>query len=207
MRLFAALALPETAADHLEMALRSVDDAAPEAGAGRGRPALRWVHPELRHITLAFYGEVPAGAVEELTTDLEAALLRLHPFDVRIRGAGVFTGRTLWTGVQQIDSTEAGPAAPGLIELMRVCESVGADYVRSPESLENRARRRAHVTVARARDRKKGEAQLRDRAEAMAVYEGPSWTVDQAQLIVSELGQGRGGSPLYTTVAEMSLGG
>lgn len=210
MRLFTSLALPLTVAEHLQMALGSVDAAVPQPGGGSGRPALRWVPEEQRHITLAFYGEVTSGAVDELTADLEAAMAEVPPFMVRLRGAGVFTGRTLWAGVQQVDSarTEASSASSAaLIELMRLTEGIGARYARSPEPVATRDRRRAHVTLARVRDRRRGETQLRARAEALAVYEGPAWRVDQAQLMLSELGQGKSGGPLYSTLADLDLGG
>lgn len=211
MRLFASLRLPSHAADHLDLAVRSIDAAAP--GSGLGRPALRWVPAEQRHITTAFYGEVPAGAVDELAEDLAAALATLETFQVRLRGAGVFTGRTLWAGAQQTHaegaaatSEPAGGSDSGLLGLMRLSETIGADYARAPDAVAERRRRRAHVTLARARDRRKGEALLRARAEALAVYEGPAWVVDEAHLVLSELGQGKGSGPLYTTLADLRLG-
>lgn len=212
MRLFASLSLPPTAAEHLQMALRSVDASAPPGGGGR--PALRWVPTEQRHITLAFYGEVTEGAVNELVADLESALLNIAPFTVRLRGAGVFTGRTLWAGVQETAAEASAPtvgqpegSGAGLLGLMRLSETVGAGYARQAELVADRQRRRAHVTLARVRDRRRGEAQLRARAEALAVYEGPSWRVSEAQLMLSELGHGKSGGPLYTTLADLQLGG
>lgn len=210
MRLFAALMLPAAAAEHLQMAVRSVDATAPDPTAGRGRPLLRWVPYEQRHITLAFYGEVPAGAVDELAAELAAAMAELSPFPLRIRGAGVFTRRTLWAGVQYApgDQASAGTPHPSpLLELMRISETIGSGYARSPEPVSQRDRRRAHVTLARARSRGDGEEQLRTRAEALAVYEGPTWTVTEAHLVLSELGQGKSGTPLYTTQAELPLTG
>ena len=40
---------------------------------------------------------------------------------------------------------------------------------------------------------------------ALAVYEGPEWTVDALLLIASRPGEGRGGGPLYTAVAAFPL--
>lgn len=42
---------------------------------------------------------------------------------------------------------------------------------------------------------------------ALAVYEGPEWTVDALRLVASRPGEGRGGGPLYTVVDEFQLGG
>lgn len=105
------------------------------------------------------------------------------------------------------EHTGAAANSTPLQELMRISETTGAEYARSPESVAQRDRRRAHVTLARARSRRDGEEQLRTRAEALAVYEGPTWTVTEAHLVLSELGQGRSGGPLYTTLAELPLSG
>ena len=42
---------------------------------------------------------------------------------------------------------------------------------------------------------------------ALAVYEGPEWTVDALLLIASRPGEGRGGGPLYTAVDAFPLAG
>lgn len=206
MRLFVGFFLPEHINSHLGMAVDSVGASVPSEFPGYGRPALRWVAPENRHITLAFYGEVPEGALESLTARLQAELHGTTPIALRLRGAGVFTGRTLWAGVQELSAAEHSNGSSPLIELARLVEDVGVAYARNPELPTARRRRRAHVTLARARDRRRGEAQLRTRAEALAVYEGPGWTADSAQLVLSELGAGKSGVPLYTTLAELPLG-
>lgn len=207
MRLFVGLFPPEHVSDHLSAAVESVNnDAATGEITGRGRPALRWVAPEDRHITLAFYGEVPAGAVEDLSSHLQTELHDTAPIALRLRGAGVFTGRTLWAGVQEQAAAEHSNGASPLIDLMRRVEEVGAGYARNPGLPAARERRRAHLTLARTRDRRRGEEQLRRRAEALAVYEGPVWTADTAHLVLSELGGGRSGAPLYTALAEIPWG-
>lgn len=233
MRLFTAFELPEGIGEHLQMAVSSVESGVPGIPAGRGRPPLRWIPAEQRHITLAFYGEVPTGAAEDLADDLCRALDSIAPLQLRLRGAGVFSGRTLWAGVQaralasapgsgssddtassarshSDDSTLAAPSGDGespIIRLMRTCEHIGAGYSRNAEAVEVRHRRRAHVTLARARDRRKGEDELRVRAEALAVYEGPEWTADEVHLVLSELGAGKSGGPLYSTLARIPLNG
>lgn len=193
MRLFVSLPLPDHVQDHLALAVRSVTDLDPAPAPGR--PALRWVPPEQRHITVAFYGEVPAGAVEELTEDLAAVAAAVPPLRLRLHGAGVFSGRTMWVGVQEDD----GGAA--LVALMAACEDVGSRYT----DLERRDRRRAHVTLARVRDRRAGADELTRRARALSVYAGPTWTAVSLRLVVSELGAGKGGTPVHEPLAELTL--
>lgn len=152
--------------------------------------------------------------MEDLAEDLASACADVAPFDIRVRGAGVFSGRTLWAGIQPAETNAAAAAdivaghnASGPLDLMRRCEEAGGRAVRQPESVLERQRRRAHLTLARVRDRRRGEEQLRTIAEALAVYEGPPWTVTELQLVDSKLGQGKSGGPLYTTLAEFRLAG
>ncbi|WP_157983874.1 RNA 2',3'-cyclic phosphodiesterase [Nesterenkonia muleiensis] len=207
MRLFVGFFLPEHINDHLQMALESVNGAPGDAD-GRGRHPLRWVAPEDRHITLAFYGDVPSGAAEDLIADLQSALAAAPAMSLRLRGAGVFTGRTLWAGVQEKTLAVHSNGSNPLVDLMRTVQEIGVGYGRGSEPARPRERRRAHVTLARARerDRRRGEAQIRRRAEALAVYEGPAWVADAAHLVLSELGAGKSGAPQYSTLAALPLG-
>lgn len=146
MRVFACLRPPAAALDHLQHAL---DGVAPVPTDG-GPPPLRWVPPEQRHVTLAFYGEVPEGALDELTDALAAVAARTPPLRVQLAGAGVFSGATLWMGVRAVDDERA------LLRLMADCEAAGEEISR----MEPRDRRRAHLTVARLSARRQ-----RDRAD------------------------------------------
>lgn len=94
MRLFAAVTPPEHVLDHLDGAL----------GAVRGAPAgtataVRWSARETWHLTVAFFGELPDGAVPGLADDLALIGASTAPYELRLRGAGVFAHRTVWVGV------------------------------------------------------------------------------------------------------------
>lgn len=206
MRLFVGLFLPQHVEDHLRMAVESVNDDAAVGITGRGRSALRWIAQQDRHITLAFYGEVPSGAAEDLAANLQEKLAATTPPALRLRGAGVFSGRALWAGVQEQATAEHSSGSSALMDLMRKSEEAGRGYIRNAEASQNRERRRAHVTLARIRDRRKGATEARRKAEALAVYEGPVWTADAAQLVLSELGAGKSGAPRYSVLADLPLG-
>ena len=157
MRLFTAIRPSAAALAHLDVALAAVGLAPREGG---GPPALRLVPPENRHITLAFHGHTPDGALEDLLgalgrhlpPALERAQVRAHsraghredePGDesaphVSLAGAGVFAGRTLWVGVDDA----------GLLAALARASVEAADEMGVPVDAD-RPRFRAHLTVAR----------------------------------------------------------
>ena len=206
MRLFAAVWPPEHVLDHLDVAL----------GAVRGAPsglsqAVRWSARETWHLTAAFYGDLPDGAVPGLSAGLSELAAGLEPYEIGLRGAGVFSHRTLWVGVG------------GDVESQRL---VSAGCVEAGEVPDRRARERAHLTVGRVRPgtrppRRGSSTNERGRpgpdpdrevdvaagiVRALAVYEGPRWEVGEILLMSSEPGAGRGGGPLYEVVETFTLG-
>lgn len=185
MRLFAALVPPDAVLDHLERGLAAV----------RGGPAesLRWVPRENLHLTLAFYGDVPEGAIPDLTAGLALLAQRSEAPQVALSGAGVFSGRTLWCGV-------AGDVA-AVQRLM-----AGAKDVMEEETEDGPPR--PHVTVARSGRRSRGldDAVLADAVRALSIYRGPSWQPEAITLMSSHLGEGRAGAPRYLVEASTPLG-
>lgn len=89
LRLFAALSLPDDAAETLKRRQT-------------GLPGARWRTAEQLHLTLAFFGEMR----EPQADDLAAELLRAAtggPFEITLSGVGAFgegwRTETIWTGV------------------------------------------------------------------------------------------------------------
>ena len=207
MRLFAAVQPPLHVLEHVEQALEAVRGLGEESGAAG---PLRWAPSEDRHLTLAFYGEVPAGAAGELTAGLAAIAPRYQPFDLHLRGAGVFDRRVFWVGV--------GGEVDELADLTGECVDLGEAVTGRQDA---RVRSRAHLTVARVRSqhrrrpspyRRRGEPAgggpdaVSALAHALAVYSGPPWTVERFTLVQSRPGVGRGGGPLYEPVETFTLG-
>jgi 2'-5' RNA ligase len=193
MRLFAALFPPPDVARHLASALTPWT-----VTTGTGRPALRWTDPEQWHVTLAFYGDVPEGAVPDLASTLDATVAQLPAPALRMRGAGSFSGRTLWVGVVGVSSSDTV-----VLEQLLAAGAEAAGNVGMTE--EPRERRRAHLTLARsaAGPRDRSSEQLTSAVHALAVYEGPVWQPEAVVLVSSRLGAGRGGGPLHELVAEL----
>ncbi|WP_029135473.1 RNA 2',3'-cyclic phosphodiesterase [Nakamurella lactea] len=172
MRLFAAIRPPAQVLEHLNLAL-SVH----RNGIGG---QLRWAPDEQLHITVAFFPEVPSGAVGEVARELVRLTEGFDPLRLAMRGAGTFAGRTLWTGV-------AGDTEP-LADLMAAGSRM--------EYADPRDVHRAHLTVARPSRRSHG-TDLATIVHALAVYAGPEWVAESVELYSSQLGKGRGGGPLH----------
>lgn len=215
MRLFAAVWPPDDVLDHLDLALATVR--------GRSGPddAVRWSARDAWHLTSAFYGSLPDAVVDVLGADLAAHAATLAPFDLRLAGAGVFAHRTLWVG--------AGGDVAAATALAAAARAVGDAHGAPPDP---RVRHRPHLTVGRVRPggrppRRRGvppggrgpgrgAARVDARTEglgpaetfvqALAVYQGPVWTVEEVTLVESRPGEGRGGGPLYTPLGRYPLG-
>ncbi|PZR55468.1 RNA 2',3'-cyclic phosphodiesterase [Xylanimonas oleitrophica] len=206
MRLFTAVYPSAQASAHLDLALGGLGG---PAVADPG-PGLRWVPKEQRHLTLAFHGEVPDGAVPAYLAALAPALSEVAPFDVALGGGGSFGGRTLWAGVAE--------GAAGLRVLAAAAEQAAAE---AGFRADDRAGGRPHLTLARTSasrglPQRGGSRRPRSRpdggplpawARALAVYRGPVWEVGVVHVVASELGAGRSGGPLHTSVAAVRLGG
>jgi len=181
VRLFAGIAIPGPAHEHLSRALSMVS---PPRRTGRNPwgPSANW------HITLAFYGEQPDALAEAIAGNLRSAAAVTPPFDISLAGAGVFRHDVCWIGVH-----DPGDALGPLADLVR------GEYATAHQHTQNRF----HITVSRSGRR----AGLEDTMAALAVYRGPAWTVDAITLFRSDLGEGVGGHPLYTPLATARLGG
>lgn len=207
MRVFAAIRPPAHVLEHLSGALSAIEPPPTHDGP----PPLRWTTPEQRHITLAFYGEVPGGVVEELAAGLADIAAEVPALQLRLAGAGTFLGRTLWAGVHQVEPA----GGTELVELMAACGQLG------PDGAQERQRRRAHLTLARrgaravgrlrrSRGRRgqrmpahagAGELDLGEVVHALSIYRGPGWQPQEVELVGSELGAGRGGSARHEVLA------
>jgi 2'-5' RNA ligase len=94
MRVFAAFPLPA-------VARTAIADAFQEA---RGRePHARWVGSSIMHLTVHFFGELPAEAVQGLKAVFDDASLERPPIKARLGAPGQFPGsghaRVLWVGL------------------------------------------------------------------------------------------------------------
>lgn len=183
MRLFVALAPPQSALDDLDRAC------APHRAA---RDDLRWTHREAWHVTLAFLGEVSELSVERLQPRLQRVAGRHHQFPLAFSGAGAFpsAGRAnvLWGGIAGERRALAALAA-----------SVTAAARRAGVTMPDPGRKfTPHLTLARCR----APVNVRELVDCLDKYRGEPWTAEQILLIRSHLG---GGPPRYQTLGSWPL--
>lgn len=182
MRLFVAIEL----ADEVRKRLRHVQDTLK-----RPRDRIKWVRPELMHVTLKFLGEVTdADAVGDA---VEAAASRTERFALAINGCGCFPVkgpvRAMWAGVTE----PTGTLARCVEEIEAELETIGFPRERRPFS--------PHITLARVRE-DCSEGKLRTAVDTAKL--GP---LDQpvAGVVVMSSVLGSDG-PAYSVVRRVSLG-
>ncbi|WBB58593.1 RNA 2',3'-cyclic phosphodiesterase [Streptomyces sp. WMMC500] len=193
MRLFAAVIPP---AEVLAELAEAVGRLRGLPGAGR----LRWVQPEGWHVTVAFYGEVPAGSVGELGERLARAARRRGPVGLGLAGGGRFADTALWTGasgdVEELSRLAAGAAAAG-----RRTRGMPPELRRAPE-------RRYHPHLTLARQNHGGGTDLTPFTYALRDFTTPQHPVPSLTLIRSHPPPPGhpGAQPDYEPLARWPLG-
>jgi 2'-5' RNA ligase len=158
------------------------------------RAKVKWVEPKNIHLTLQFLGDVGVEVLDEMAGLLSLAFSDHPPFEVRLRGLGVFPSprkpRVVWVGIQA-----------GVSELRGVSEAV--HQVTGEFGFRRESRPfRPHVTLGRIRDPRKIVDVSRGLEEAGEVEAG-SCQIDVVHLVASEL---RPTGPIYTTLDSFPLG-
>jgi 2'-5' RNA ligase len=174
VRLFVALEVPDSwreAASEVRRALESALDAA--TGGPDNAARLRWVAPELLHLTLRFIGEVDQDQGERVQQALDA--IGPVDLDLSLGEAGTFgvAARTqvVWLAV--------GGNEEGLHALAdRVEQAVAGTGLPADERAF-----RAHLTLARVHRRATGQ-QRTAIAEAVSALEAPDASLLHAKSLV-----------------------
>lgn len=158
----------------------------------RREHGLPFIDPAQWHLTLAFMGDVPDHAVEELQERLSEAAARRAPMTLRMQGGGTFPDATrakvLWLGLTG-DTHELGKLA---LNVRSAASKAGAAVDGKPFT--------AHLSLSRLHHPIEATRWLR----ILDSYDGPSWPADHVDLIASHLHEGR--RPRYEVVNSFDLG-
>lgn len=151
-------------------------------------PEVRWVRPELMHLTLAFLGEVSQDFLESAKVRLGEVAQQHKAFAVQLKGLGAFPSpshaRVVWIGMDQ----GRGEVSALQKDVARALCSVGYQPERRPFS--------PHLTTGRLRI-------PADVSNAVAAqFESDSFTVERVVLFRSVLGSG---GPTYHRLSEFPL--
>ncbi len=170
MRLFAAVPIAEPARTEIAKLLARLREP--------GWP-LRLVHDHGLHLTMKFFGEVPAGRLEVIEEAVRAAVPGTGALSLQLTGIGAFPTfrrpRIVWVGL------DAPPALELLQDrLERRAEAIGFPPEGAPF--------RPHVTLARVRE---GERLPAGALESLAgQYEPVGFLASELVLYESVLGRG-----------------
>ena len=184
IRSFAAIELRDEDRDVLRRLIDELRSAGPE---------IRWVAPEILHLTLIFFGDVPPREVDAIRDALAGICERHAPFSMTLRGAGAFPNarrpRTIWAGI----SGDVEPLRALSNDVGRAMKALGYP----PDKAF-----RPHITLGRSRTGNPAPAltrSLEDRSD-VALSECP---VEAVTLFKSDL---RPRGPVYTPLARLPLG-
>ncbi|MEU9144578.1 RNA 2',3'-cyclic phosphodiesterase [Streptomyces sp. NPDC048349] len=183
VRIFIALAPPDTAKEELARELRPAYDA---------YPRMRWNRIEDWHITLAFLGELPVATVPLLRPPLAALAAAHAPVELALRGGGHFDERVLWSG---IDGDLEGLHLLAT-EVRSVVKECGVAFEDRPL--------RPHLTLARTR--RNAPPWAVEAAAGLAGFTGRPWQAERLHLVGSNFGRGPG--PIhYRDIEAWGFGG
>jgi 2'-5' RNA ligase len=138
---------------------------------------VRWVRAESIHITLKFLGDVIEEQIGQVAQSIQGAVSGVQPFDVCIRGVGVFPNerkpRVLWLGIQE-----------GAEKLIKLAVRIEEGCFKLGFKKEER-KYSAHLTIGRVRSFKRIASTL----EAMRTvgFEGSSFRISEVDLMKSNL--------------------
>lgn len=184
LRSFIAVDLSLSSRAILARAIRRLD-----VGSG-----VKWVDPDLLHLTVHFLGYVRIQDVKPVCDAAKEALAEIDPFDLTLGGVGAFPDlerpRVIWIGVRE-----------GIESLVAIQEALD-EPLAALGYPSDRSRFKPHVTIGRVK-REGPDDSLRQSLEEMSQLDGGVTGVDSVVVYHSEP-ERRG--PLYTPLAEIDLG-
>ena len=188
-RLFVALEIPESWRQELTKLRRQLE---PLGGAD-----LKWVRPELLHITVVFLGYQPAALIRTIEDALAVAGRETHPFRLNMGRLGCFGQphnlRVLWAGLSEIP-----------VELQQLHASVSTHLATASITLDRKPLV-PHITLARARPSLRKDTSQRIYNKFQELHLSKLSPIDVTEFVLMESHLSRFG-PEYQPVRRFPLG-
>ena len=160
------------------------------------RAPVKWVDPDIIHLTLKFLGNIDAGITGRITAALEEASRGVHPFPLELSGLGVFPNprrvQVVWIGLT------------GEVERLGELQK-RIDAGLAPLGFKAESRSFApHLTLARVRDQATPDERqnLGQLVTSTPLEGGGSLNVDAVHLMRSQL---TSEGPVYTRISSVTL--
>jgi 2'-5' RNA ligase len=185
IRAFIAIGLPAEGIDTIRRIQQTL---------GSRGISLRWVPVKNVHLTLKFLGDIRPDAVAPIAEAIGQVAAGLCPFQLQVRGAGVFPGlgkpRVLWAGVGgQLQALNQLHAA-----LQDALARIGVAREKRPF--------RGHLTIGRV----KGRIDSRVLSQALAACSETSSTLFVANAIMLVQSRLQRSGAVYTVLRERRFG-
>jgi 2'-5' RNA ligase len=153
---------------------------------------VKWVRPELMHLTLKFLGEIKDNQIVEVCRIVETVAGRNSRFDLDVESIGHFGGRNarlLWVGTGE-----------GKEQLKQLQEDIEEQLAQAGWPKENREFT-GHMTLCRIRNTKAG-SKMAQLSQEYKEYEIGTTPVDSVVVYQSQLTPS---GPIYTALGRYEL--
>ncbi len=155
--------------------------------------SIKWVRPDLMHLTLAFLGNTPSGMIPEIVENMNRTARSYAAFSLKVNGVGVFPGlhkpRVLWMGIE--DRLES---------LKNIQEQLRQQLIELGFELEERTLS-PHLTLGRIKFLKNPELLL----DIMKEYEKVNFHEEQISELILYESITRPEGPEYLPLARCAL--
>lgn len=158
--------------------------------AKRLAPDVKWVKPELFHVTLKFLGNVREDELARVFSAVDEAAATHSPFDLSLSGLGSFGSRVVWVGIER-----------GRDELRALARSVEDSLARAGFPRDEKGFK-AHMTIGRARENHKLPNEFAGGIEEIDASDLGSQRVESIVVMQSDLQRD---GPVYSPMSKSKL--
>jgi 2'-5' RNA ligase len=158
----------------------------------KNQTGIKWVNPELIHLTLKFLGDVEDQRADEITDAIQLVCAEQKSFELQFSTVGTFgrPAKVLWLGMDK----QPAELEKVVQDIEQGFEELGFEKEQRPFS--------AHLTLARIKDDRPNR-QLAEFIDNFGKVNAGSITVDSVCIYKSQL---TSDGPVYTLLRKINFG-